>query len=256
MQFSINSGRCRRGFTLVELLVVISIIALLIGILLPALGAARKVAQDIACLSALRQLGIGVASYASVNDGQLPGYNQDRSILNAAPTEYPSTQGLVLGVDNGAYSYKDFGAIMLEMGFSESNTSSKNFDDFMFCPRNSERKPGNSWPVVTGTSNNYYSTYFSRNWATTRVDGQALQNRVEQLDTVESASKTFFIADIVFQPWSTSFEYGSVFHDGGFNSVALDGHAEYVETDLAWLQGNIPFGGIEARWFANWADQQ
>lgn len=57
---------CRRcGFTLVELLVVISIIALLIAILLPALAAARKSAMRIQCMSQLRQVGIGASVYAN-----------------------------------------------------------------------------------------------------------------------------------------------------------------------------------------------
>src|SRR5205823_7627976 len=59
-----------RGFTLVELLVVIGIIALLISILLPSLRKARESARTAACLSNLRQIGQGSAIYAS----QFKGY--------------------------------------------------------------------------------------------------------------------------------------------------------------------------------------
>lgn len=64
--------RYRCAFTLIELLVVISIIALLVGILLPALGAARRSAQDMKCLSNERQMLIGFFGYTSNSDGILP----------------------------------------------------------------------------------------------------------------------------------------------------------------------------------------
>ena len=60
------------GFTLVELLVVIGIIALLIGILLPTLSQARESSKRIVCSSNLRQLGIAQVAYTLDNDGVFP----------------------------------------------------------------------------------------------------------------------------------------------------------------------------------------
>jgi prepilin-type processing-associated H-X9-DG protein/prepilin-type N-terminal cleavage/methylation domain-containing protein len=60
------------GFTLVELLVVIGIIAVLIGVLLPALNKARQQSQAVACLSNMRQLGTGLVMFTQEHKGYLP----------------------------------------------------------------------------------------------------------------------------------------------------------------------------------------
>jgi prepilin-type N-terminal cleavage/methylation domain-containing protein len=62
----------RRGFTLVELLVVIGLIALLIAILVPTLNSVREKANRVKCSSNLRQLGQGELTYAVDNKGQFP----------------------------------------------------------------------------------------------------------------------------------------------------------------------------------------
>jgi prepilin-type N-terminal cleavage/methylation domain-containing protein len=63
----------KRGFTLVELLVVIGIIALLISMLLPALNQVRKQAESTQCLAQLRQIGQTLYIYANQNKGYFPG---------------------------------------------------------------------------------------------------------------------------------------------------------------------------------------
>jgi len=61
-----------RGFTLIELLVVIAVMAILAGLLLPTLSRGKSKALSVACLSNLRQIGLGLELYVQEHDNRLP----------------------------------------------------------------------------------------------------------------------------------------------------------------------------------------
>jgi prepilin-type N-terminal cleavage/methylation domain-containing protein len=78
------------GFSLVELLVVVAIIALLVGLLLPALASAKNAGKRAACVSNLRQVGIAIHSYANDYEGKIP-YGPKAPPFTSPASFYPST---------------------------------------------------------------------------------------------------------------------------------------------------------------------
>ena len=90
-------ARSRGGFTLVELLVVIGIIALLISILLPALAGARRQAMEVVCMNDPRQWGMGIQMYVDQSKGDLPQKGPDGS---SAGTNFFGPSGGVIGYDD------------------------------------------------------------------------------------------------------------------------------------------------------------
>jgi prepilin-type N-terminal cleavage/methylation domain-containing protein/prepilin-type processing-associated H-X9-DG protein len=97
VQAASSQHRRRGGFTLVELLVVIGIIALLMSILLPALAKARASAKEVQCESNLKQLGMGMMMYCDQNKGLMPFDSNNGSYSN--PLDYDGNNYQCLGMN-------------------------------------------------------------------------------------------------------------------------------------------------------------
>jgi prepilin-type N-terminal cleavage/methylation domain-containing protein/prepilin-type processing-associated H-X9-DG protein len=216
---SLSKRPANRGFTLVELLVVIAIIALLISILLPALSAARRQANTVKCLAALKEIGQAFRMYSNNNKGTYPA---SRHIVTApGPTQLVNNRWTDRIAPYVNSSQKDFAA-------TKDIASIRRASVLWGCPewRTAQEWDKNAAPtsaenVYNGYGMSPYVSYFEDgnkllNMATFNWNGTLnppLQRRGYIRETIwnrKPSSERLLIADMQFDegsvgtsPWKT-----------------------------------------------------
>lgn len=228
--------RARQAFTLIELLAVIGILGILSALLLPMIGSFREKTESMTCVSHLRQIGIGLRSYANDSNGMvLP-----RMLNLYGPDAKPPG-------DQIAWYQR-----LYYFGYVTNR-------DAFYCPSFFPKNSKEAIRINTAGGD----TYAIRSWV---VPGQSWEPQSEQLKpftAIETPADFFLVADSVWLS-SKSQGYGvtpgitnqkiHLRHQKRANTLFADGHVAAMPGDyFAGLgSGRQAAYGVEKRDFSVW----
>lgn len=229
---STEKRRWKRSFSLIELLIVISIIAVLAGLLLPALNAAREHARASSCMSNLKQLGLCSLQYSMDNGDYLLPHTQNKGLI----------YWFQILISCG-YLGKENWAGFNTAGNFQGVTMSKGI---LRCPSRSE---------VTAEEKFIYGTdYGMTRWIGLYYDGTEPQKYLFRLGEARMPGYTVQLGDrrlSVNQIWAEEGDYHPrhiVRHRNCANFLFLDGHTARIEYKKIPCSGNVNSPNDYAFW--------